>query len=47
MPFLILIGFLILIPFVKIAFSRSMAERVDFLEELYDTVITMTTVGYG
>jgi hypothetical protein len=47
MPLLTLILSLVLIPSMTLAFQGALGETSNFCTELYDTVITMTTVGYG
>ena len=42
-PFFFLLMILCLVPFFRVQFDGN----ADFIKELYDTVITMTTVGYG
>ncbi len=46
-PLFMLIFGLALISFIYIQLKKAMGETTDFVTEIYETMIAMTTVGYG
>lgn len=47
MPIFMLVVGLLIICFIDVNFQRAMNLTTDFMLSLYDSVITMATVGYG
>jgi len=47
MPLFMLFVGLIIICFIDVNFHRASNMSTNFLESLYDAVMTMTTVGFG